>query len=297
MKHASFWKRTAAYLVDGLIYGIATMVVMLLFTWCLGTSVSNAGASKFLAMGFLSFAVQIACYILYYAWPESTSWQATIGKKLFGLKVTDLNGQRISFWRAVGRNLGMILSGLILCVGYLMCLWTEKRQCLHDMLADCLVEDTTPDKKKVATAVVISLYVLLFVAMFGIVTAVAIPQYKSAYKQAYDSAFSGAMEQMRFSQANITLLEASLARDEKELATNSPVTRWDQLDFPFDCTVQSDPSVCKSEDFTYELKENKVTATRQLEGGYYVLSVDKQGGTSCSAYNLTGQDPCKQLLP
>ncbi len=55
------------------------------------------------------------------------------------LKVTDLDGKRISFLRATGRHFGKWISSLILLIGYFMNLWTEKRQTLHDMMAGCLV--------------------------------------------------------------------------------------------------------------------------------------------------------------
>ena len=76
---------------------------------------------------------------IYYASLESSSWQATLGKKLLGLKVTDLAGNRITFARASGRFFGKILSGMILGIGFLMAGFTARKQALHDILAGCLV--------------------------------------------------------------------------------------------------------------------------------------------------------------
>lgn len=76
---------------------------------------------------------------LYHALMESSAKQATLGKMLLKLKVTDLNGQRISFWKATVRHFSKILSTLILLVGYLMVGWTKKKQALHDKIAGCLV--------------------------------------------------------------------------------------------------------------------------------------------------------------
>jgi uncharacterized RDD family membrane protein YckC len=76
---------------------------------------------------------------IYYASLESSAWQATLGKKILGLKVTDLAGNRISFARASGRFFGKILSGMILGIGFLMAGFTERKQALHDILAGCLV--------------------------------------------------------------------------------------------------------------------------------------------------------------
>jgi uncharacterized RDD family membrane protein YckC len=76
---------------------------------------------------------------LYYAFMESSKYQATLGKMVLGIVVTDMNGQRISFGRAVGRNLAKIVSQIILCIGYLMIAFTQKKQGLHDIMANCLV--------------------------------------------------------------------------------------------------------------------------------------------------------------
>jgi uncharacterized RDD family membrane protein YckC len=70
---------------------------------------------------------------------ESSAWQATLGKKILGLKVTDLSGNRITFARASGRFFGKILSGMILGIGFLMAGFTARKQALHDILAGCLV--------------------------------------------------------------------------------------------------------------------------------------------------------------
>jgi uncharacterized RDD family membrane protein YckC len=76
---------------------------------------------------------------LYFAMMESSNKMATLGKMAIGIKVTDLNGNRISFGRATGRYFAKILSGMILMIGYIMAGFTEKKQALHDMIASCLV--------------------------------------------------------------------------------------------------------------------------------------------------------------
>jgi len=56
-----------------------------------------------------------------------------------GIIVTDMDGRQISFARSLGRNLGKIISKMILYIGFIMAGLTLKKQALHDMLADCLV--------------------------------------------------------------------------------------------------------------------------------------------------------------
>ena len=73
---------------------------------------------------------------------ESASKQATLGKMVLGLKVTDMEGRRISFSRATGRHFAKIISGMIFAVGYIMAGFTQRKQALHDMIAGTLVQRT-----------------------------------------------------------------------------------------------------------------------------------------------------------
>ena len=79
------------------------------------------------------------CVGLYYVAMTGRPLQATLGKMALSIRVTDLAGQRISFLRAIGRNLAKIISGAILLIGYIMAAFTERKQALHDIIAQCLV--------------------------------------------------------------------------------------------------------------------------------------------------------------
>jgi uncharacterized RDD family membrane protein YckC len=85
---------------------------------------------------------------LYYSLFESSALQATPGKVLCGIIVTDLSGDRVSFFRASNRFFGRILSGLILGIGFLMIAFTERHQGLHDKLAGCLVIRERKDEEE-----------------------------------------------------------------------------------------------------------------------------------------------------
>ena len=70
----------------------------------------------------------------------SSLWQATVGKKLLGLKVVDVNGSKPSSGRIWGRSLASLLSWFPLFgIGYLMVFFTPRHQTLHDMMAGTLV--------------------------------------------------------------------------------------------------------------------------------------------------------------
>jgi uncharacterized RDD family membrane protein YckC len=77
---------------------------------------------------------------LYFAGMESSERQATFGKSAISLRVTDAEGQRLSFKHATGRFFAKIVSGMIpFAIGYIMAGFTAKKQALHDMIAGTLV--------------------------------------------------------------------------------------------------------------------------------------------------------------
>ena len=156
MNYATFWKRGAAYLLDNFIAMLLTYPAQFIIAVLL----SMLGADKLQLP--VSLLISVVVFLGYYVWPESSSWQATVGKRLFNLHVTDLNGQRLSFWRSLGRHAGKIVSSLLLCIGFLMCFWTPKRQCLHDMIANCLVIDPTPQERNGWVVAVFILSILAF---------------------------------------------------------------------------------------------------------------------------------------
>lgn len=80
------------------------------------------------------------CYAwLYNALFECSKWQGTVGKRVLGLRVVDLSGNRISFLRASGRHFSKMVSRFTLMIGYLMIFWTKRKQALHDKMAKTLV--------------------------------------------------------------------------------------------------------------------------------------------------------------
>ena len=76
---------------------------------------------------------------VYYASFEASTWQATPGKKVFRLYVTDLSGGPITFARATLHNIGRMISEMTLLVPYIPAGFTERKQALHDIIASCLV--------------------------------------------------------------------------------------------------------------------------------------------------------------
>lgn len=124
-RYAGFWKRFVAILIDGVILGIVETLI--------GFILSKVGLEPLLGL------VSLVISWCYFACMESSERQATIGKMALGIKVVSLEGERVSFARATGRYFSKIFSGLIICIGYMMAGFTEKKQALHDKIASTLV--------------------------------------------------------------------------------------------------------------------------------------------------------------
>ena len=135
MEYAGFWRRLVAYLIDYLIIGAGAFAVGFLIGIVAGVAGADVNGGWLVAI----YVITIAGYYLYYAFMESSANQATVGKIALGLKVTDEEGNRISFGRPLGRTVAKILSALILFMGFVMAGFTDRKQALHDKIAHTLV--------------------------------------------------------------------------------------------------------------------------------------------------------------
>jgi uncharacterized RDD family membrane protein YckC len=135
-RYAGFWRRFLAYLIDTVILwavlsGIASI---------LGVPLDQTGQQEAPSPEMIIFyLIAIILTWLYFVLSESSEKQATLGKMALKLIVTDEAGRRISFARATGRFFGKLISGIILGIGYLMVIWTAKKQALHDIIAKALI--------------------------------------------------------------------------------------------------------------------------------------------------------------
>ena len=142
VEYAGFWLRLVAAVIDGILLQIVVIPLSFLLGIVIGITGTAAGMAEAgvrLMGAFGGFVLGTGASWLYSAYLESSSRQATVGKMALSLRVTDLQGRRISFGRATGRHFAKYLSALTLLVGYIMAGFTEKKQALHDMVAGTLV--------------------------------------------------------------------------------------------------------------------------------------------------------------
>jgi uncharacterized RDD family membrane protein YckC len=132
VRYAGIWRRLPAEIIDWLL-----SVGLLLIPGLILKNVMHVQNTD-------DYVPAMSCYLilvslLYKPLFECSKFQATPGKMALGIIVTDTRGRRISFPRAFGRRLGMILSEIPFYFGYLLIGVTEKKQGLQDILANCLV--------------------------------------------------------------------------------------------------------------------------------------------------------------
>lgn len=151
VKYAGFWVRVAAWFVDALLVGLPLGILSQIF----GDTIYTSILVIIVFWGYTFFMV--------------TSYQATLGKMVVGLRIQGSNGEKIGFGRVFMREfIGKILSSLVLSVGYLMVAWTNKKQGLHDKIADTVVIEKDPNKSKtgwVVFAVLATLVVPVFLVI------------------------------------------------------------------------------------------------------------------------------------
>lgn len=130
--YAGFWRRSVALFLD--IIFIFILQFPIFGVIAIGSLIIDGDDPTPL---YRSLFLPITVWV-YNAAFESSKKQATPGKMLLSIKVTDLEGNRIGFFRATGRHLGKFFSSILL-LGFLMAAFSKKKQGLHDMIARCLV--------------------------------------------------------------------------------------------------------------------------------------------------------------
>ena len=123
MIYAGFWKRAAAFVIDALVVWI---IMFILYA--------------------VRFFPQLLAFILggfYHAVFETSPLRATPGKALMKIAVLKVDGSQLTTKDSILRYIMSWISGMFLCLGYFISLFTDKRQTFHDMMATTVVVEGT----------------------------------------------------------------------------------------------------------------------------------------------------------
>lgn len=138
--YAGFWVRLAAYTIDSFIVFAGLLIVRL---FLLGMSSLTEGTPlggnilfHYTLKDILLYGVQVFYFILctYHA-------GTTPGKRVMNLRVVSaVEEEKLSFFNILYREtVGRFLSGLVLCIGYILIGIDKEKRGLHDMLCDTRV--------------------------------------------------------------------------------------------------------------------------------------------------------------
>lgn len=148
-EYATFGVRLGARLLDMLVT-LAVCAVGGAVAFAV-TTADNQGATTSALVAYLA-AVQVGAAIALYFLLGYSKDRRTVGYAAVGLALRRTDGQPVGFWQTFGRWLLSVLSGLLLGLGYLAPLWTEKRQTFHDSLANTVVIRDSNKGRGVAAA-------------------------------------------------------------------------------------------------------------------------------------------------
>ena len=130
---ASFDQRLLAMAIDYFLISIVYVLVVLL------SFIFIEDKAQRIVLAFSGLPLVQIAKLIYGSLAEASVHQASIGKKLLNIRVTDLGGDRISVANSFGRNLAKVTSVVPFCAGYLYSFLNKKQQCFHDRIADTLV--------------------------------------------------------------------------------------------------------------------------------------------------------------
>jgi uncharacterized RDD family membrane protein YckC len=177
--YASFTRRALARLIDfgmvlapcGALYFINRSLgfpvrYTSLFNWVWPESATMFMTTDFpgIFLTFVSIKLFIACP--YFALMESSPWQGTLGKRVMGIKVTTLDGERVSFGRASGRFFLKLVSATLFMAGYVVS-FSDQRQTWHDYISKTLVLRKDVDPKLYLLPLIQSAWMFDLPAFFG----------------------------------------------------------------------------------------------------------------------------------
>ena len=182
LEYAGFWSRFAALIVDNAIVTIFGLALLI--------AAGFVGAG---AVVIANFAFMLVAF-LYWPLMESSERQATIGKQLLGIQVTDANGARLTFVRSLLRNIAKILSSLPFGLGFLLAAFTARKQALHDLITKCLVVRAGPSRFLKAVVATVGALVISIGGGYYYFTEVYLPQMTQEMAQQMEKATKAAQK-------------------------------------------------------------------------------------------------------
>jgi len=144
LKLAALRPRAWGWIFDYLLYLIVSTITLLgvLFFFLTKFDFTKLTFPQLLFSLFVFILLPSLIYVIVTAAFIASLKQATPGKQINKLRVVTLSGGRVSFGRALARQVACVLIvyiPLVNVVTYLLPLWNRRKQTIHDMIAGTVV--------------------------------------------------------------------------------------------------------------------------------------------------------------
>ena len=136
IRHAGFWVRVAAHVIDTI---IMLMVLVPVVWWIYGAELMASGTVRISPLGQLGFNLGPAIVVLLF-WIYRS---ATPGKMILGLRIVD--GRSLgkpSMPQFIGRFFAYLVSLIPLLIGFIWIAFDPRKQGWHDKIARTVVIHT-----------------------------------------------------------------------------------------------------------------------------------------------------------
>ena len=146
LEYAGFWVRLGAIVIDIVVLLLIYVILSKLATLVVSFSIANTFGSLSWDLDLLkelfqnplillaALVIKIAYFVGFWAWRGQTP-----GKMLLGIKVIRTDSSPLTLGHAFLRYLGYVASALTFCIGFIWVAFDERKQGLHDKIADTYV--------------------------------------------------------------------------------------------------------------------------------------------------------------
>ncbi len=145
VEYASFWRRFGGFLLDVFIVVAASILVFIVLAFISSIIIPTPDTEQFDAVdaaGSPSFAILLVSMfgpgLGYFVLMNANG--GTLGKRMLGMRLERADtGENIGIGRAFGRLIVAYFTYSFLLLGYLWCIWDEKKQTWHDKAVGSIV--------------------------------------------------------------------------------------------------------------------------------------------------------------